>query len=212
MTGVPTAQAWFDGRTSRGAELLALREIALAAGLVETVKWKHPCYTDAGKNIVLIGEQRDQAILSLLKGALVDDPRGRLVQPGQDRSGRYLAFPSLDAIETERAYTADLIAQAIEVERAGRRVPPLPDTIDYVEELREKMASDEVFRAAFEALTPGRRRHYNLHFGKAKKAVTRRSRIEQATARILDGKGLRDCICGRSRRMPQCDGSHRHPA
>ena len=64
-------------------------------------------------------------------------------------------------------------------------------------------------REAFEGLTLGRRRHYNLHFSRAKKAATRVSRIDAATERILMGKGLRDCICGRSKRLPSCDGSHR---
>jgi CDGSH-type Zn-finger protein len=26
----------------------------------------------------------------------------------------------------------------------------------------------------------------------------------------LNGKGIRDCVCGHSKRMPNCDGSHKH--
>ena len=39
-----------------------------------------------------------------------------------------------------------------------------------------------------------------------------REAIEHAnkfTARILDGKGMNDCTCGLSRKMPGCDGSHK---
>lgn len=35
--------------------LLDLRSICLSAGLGETVKWGHPCYTHAGRNIAIIG-------------------------------------------------------------------------------------------------------------------------------------------------------------
>ncbi|MFI0492134.1 hypothetical protein [Flavobacterium sp.] len=27
---------------------------------------------------------------------------------------------------------------------------------------------------------------------------------------MLDGKGINDCICGLSKKMPNCDGSHKY--
>ncbi|MEN0065792.1 MAG: YdeI/OmpD-associated family protein [Myxococcota bacterium] len=211
MSDSIAAEAWFAERDEWRAEVTALRPIVLGTGLTETVKWKHPCYTDRGKNVVLIGWRKDCALVSFLKGALVDDSRKRLVQPGQARSGRYLPFTSVKQIEEERDYLLDLIAKAIAVERTGLRVEPLPDEIEMVAELQQRLDADVSFRTAFEALTLGRRRQYNLHFAKAKKASTRESRITQCTERIMMGKGLTDCICGRSQRMPRCDGSHRKP-
>jgi uncharacterized protein YdeI (YjbR/CyaY-like superfamily) len=206
------ADDWYADRAEWADEVRALRPIVLGLGLTETIKWKHPCYMDDGRNIAIISWRKDCALVSLLKGALVDDPRGRLVQPGQDRSGRYMPFRDLTEIERDRGYLETLLRRAIEVERAGLKVEPLPDEIDYCAELAERLAADEAFRVAFEALTPGRRRHYNMHFAKAKQASTRRRRIEQATERIFAGKGLMDCVCGHSKRMPRCDGSHRRHA
>ena len=51
---------------------------------------------------------------------------------------------------------------------------------------------DPGLRAAFESLTPGRRREYHLHIAGAKRSDTRRKRVEQHVPRILAGQGLRD--------------------
>ena len=209
MDTTAMADAWFAERDAWRDEVTLLREIVLAAGLTETLKWRQPCYMDRGKNIAIVSWRKDGATLSLLKGALVDDPEARLIQPGAERSGRYLLFADTAQIARERAYIEALLDQAIDVERAGRRVPPLPDTIDYVAELQERLDGDPAFRSAFEALTVGRRRGYNLHFAKAKKSATRVVRIERCAERIFAGKGLLDCICGKSQRYPRCDGSHK---
>lgn len=202
---------WFAACTFWPDEVAALRRIVLATGLVETIKWKHPCYTDHGRNIFIIGTRKAGAVASFLKGALLDEPQGRFIQPGQERSGRYLSYTSVEQIEADRPYLERLLAQAVEVERAGLRVEPLPDEIDYCDELRERLDTDDAYREAFEALTPGRRRGYNLHFSRAKRASTRRDRVERSSERVFLGKGLMDCICGRSKRMPRCDGTHNTP-
>ncbi len=209
MKDYATVDDWFADQDRWQEEVAALRALVLQTGLTETVKWGQPCYTDNGKNIVILGWLKDCALASLFKGALVDDPRQRLVQPGQDRSGRYMPFTSVQQVEKDAGYLRALIEQAIQVERAGLRVPPLPDDIEYVEELQERLQADDALREAFEALTPGRRRGYNLHFERAKRSSTRHDRITRCTERIMLGKGLLDCVCGHSKRYPSCDGSHK---
>lgn len=209
MKNYANVDAFLAERETWQGELTALRAIMLSAGLTETIKWGHPCYTDQGKNIAILGSRKSYAIVTFFKGALIEEPQGRFVRPGQERSGRYLPYSNVRSVEDDRAYLGELIGRAVEVERAGLRVEPLADEIDYVEELRERMQSDEDFRSAFEALTPGRRRQYNFHFAGAKKSSSRLARVDRCTARILTGKGLLDCICGHSKRMPRCDGSHK---
>ena len=65
------------------------------------------------------------------------------------------------------------------------------------------------FQEAFEKLTPGRRRAYLMFFTAAKQSATRTARIEKYQDRILDGKGINDCVCGHSNKMPGCDGTHK---
>ena len=70
-------------------------------------------------------------------------------------------------------------------------------------------AKNEALKTAFEKLTPGRQKAYCMHFNDAKQTKTRLDRIEKYTDRILKGKGIMDCVCGLSKRMPTCDGSHK---
>jgi uncharacterized protein YdeI (YjbR/CyaY-like superfamily) len=47
-------------------------------------------------------------------------------------------------------------------------------------------------KTAFNALTPGRQRAYNLYFSESKQSKTRESRVEKCMQQILNGKGLND--------------------
>lgn len=173
-------------------EVAALRDVLLGCGLAETIKWGKPCYTHGGRNIVLVQEFKDFLALMFFKGALLDDPDGVLEAQGPNsRSARRMRFTSVDdvaeAAETVEAYVTD----AIDVEESGAEVGPAPEP-DLVEELRQRLDQDPALEEAFEALTPGRQRGYNLYFGGAKQSKTRAARVEKHVPRILEGKGLHD--------------------
>jgi len=207
-----TADEWFANCDTWTDEVRALRAVVLETGLHETLKWGQPCYTDRGKNVALVSHRKSGAIVSLMKGALLADPAERLVQPGNAGSGRYLLFTSVAQVVADQALLRQLLVQAIEVERAGLRVEPRPVELVYIDELQVRLAEDPAFRAAFEGLTIGRRRGYNLHFARSANASTRMARIARYTPRILMGKGMLDCVCGHTKKPPGCDGSHRdHP-
>jgi len=55
-----------------------------------------------------------------------------------------------------------------------------------------KLEEDPILKTAFEALTPGRKRGYILHFSQPKQDKTRISRIEKCVPMILSGIGLND--------------------
>jgi uncharacterized protein YdeI (YjbR/CyaY-like superfamily) len=147
-----------------------------------------------------------------MKGTLLQDAHGLLFQQtDQVQSGRQIRFTSIQEIEKIEVLLKQYIFEAIEVEKAGLKVKMKPhDAYEVVVEFQQKLDSDKELNEAFHSLTPGRQRGYLLHFSGAKQAATRISRIEQVRSRILKGKGLTDCICGLSKRMPNCDGSHKH--
>ncbi|MTB52245.1 YdeI family protein [Lewinella sp. W8] len=176
----------------------SLRTIILESPLEEEIKWGVPCYTHEGKNIVMISALRDNCVLSFLKGALLNDPYGLLEKPGANsRVARVIRFRSDEAVSAAAPAIRDYLAQAIQVEREGRKVPPSGTPEKQPEELVRILEEDPPLRMAFEALTPGRQRGYIIYFSAPKKSETRISRIERSKEKILEGIGLHDKYSGK---------------
>lgn len=192
MTTNPEVDAYVERSELWPDEITAVRPILTECGLVEEIKWAKPCYTHDGSNIVIVQEMKDFLALMFFKGALLDDPHGLLEDQGPNsRSARRIRITSVDDVVRLADPIADYVREAVEVERSGHRVEPAPD-LQLVGELQTRLDDDPALRAAFDALTPGRQREYNLYVSDAKQSTTRASRVEKHVQRILDGKGLRD--------------------
>lgn len=192
-------------------ELEKLRSIILKTGLTEDIKWNHPCYSFENSNIVLIHGFKDYCAILFYKGALLRDKKKILIRQTENvQSRRQIRFKNISKIKKLEKTIKEYIFEAIEAEKAGLKIE-LKKTSDYEmpEELEQKFKQDKSFEMAFENLTPGRQRGYLLHFTQPKQSKTRMARIEKNIERILMGKGLLDCICGHSKRYPNCDGSHK---
>ncbi len=174
------------------SEMAAIRPLLLDRGLTEEIKWGKPCYTHDGANIVILQEMKEFLALMFFKGALLDDPEGVLEAQGPNtRSALRIRFTSVDDVHRLADTVSAYVDEAIAVERAGLEVEPAPDLV-LVDELRQRLDDDPELKAAFDALTPGRRREYNLQISSAKQASTRAARVEKYVPQILAGKGLRD--------------------
>lgn len=176
------------------AEKQRLRAILLDFPLDEDLKWRQPCYSFQGANVVILSGLKHTVDLGFFKGSLLDNPHGLLIPPGpHSQASRQLRFTSVPEIEEKEPIIRATLENAIEVERAGLKVDFREKTeLVLADELVAKMEADPEFRAAFEALTPGRQRGYNLFFAAAKQSKTRAARIEKHAARILEGKGIHD--------------------
>jgi hypothetical protein len=191
-------------------ELLAIREILLETELVEEFKWASPCYTHNNKNIVIIAPFKDYFALGFFNGAHLTDPKGLLIKPGEHtRFGRQLRLENIEDIGKKKSFIKKLIKESILTEAdASTKVEVAPTIV--VEELNTIFKKNTLLKKAFESLTPGRQRGYLIFFSGAKQSETRIARIEKYTNQIMCGKGLTDCSCGLSKRMPACDGSHKY--
>lgn len=186
---------WFFNKAEKWQEEYEkLRMIVLECGLTEELKWGCPCYTFEKSNIVLIHGFNEYCALLFMKGALLNDDNGILVQQTENvQSARQIRFRSIRDIFDLEPVIKGYINEAIEVEEAGLKVNfKKASEFAVPEEFQYKLDNDPDLKTAFYALTPGRQRGYLLYFSAAKQAKTRVARVEKYMPQILDGKGLDD--------------------
>jgi uncharacterized protein YdeI (YjbR/CyaY-like superfamily) len=183
------------GKETRwSAEFAALRELCLASGLNEELKWGQACYDLEGGKVVLIHGFKDYCALLFMKGALLKDPSGILVQQTKNvQAARQIRFASLADIDKLKAAVRAYIGEAIAVEKSGIKVEMKSAAeFDMPQEFRTRLKEDAELAEAFHALTPGRQKGYLLHFAGAKQSATRAARVAKQIPRILQGLGLDD--------------------
>ena len=176
------------------AEYAALRRLCLASGLNEELKWGQACYDLDGRNIVLIHGFKEYCALLFMKGALLKDPKGILIQQTKNvQAARQIRFASLADINKQQAAVKAYIEAAITLEKSGAQVKKKSVAqFDMPEEFQQRLDDDVQLAEAFYALTPGRQRGYLLYFAGAKQSATRTARVEKHVPRILKGLGLND--------------------
>ena len=190
----PKVDFFFSKASKWQEEYEELRTIVLDCGLTEELKWGCPCYTHEGNNIVLIHGFKEYCALLFMKGALMNDPKGILIQQTENvQSARQARFTSAKEIVKMKSVLKSYINQAIDVEKAGLTVT-LKKTSEYEmpEEFKNKLDKNAALKKAFKALTPGRQRGYLFYFSTAKQPKTREARIEKYTPQIMAGKGIDD--------------------
>jgi uncharacterized protein YdeI (YjbR/CyaY-like superfamily) len=190
----PKVDFYFNKAEQWQEEFEKLREIILDTGLTEKLKWGQPCYMFEKKNIVLMHGFKDYCALLFHKGSLLPDPDGILVQQTENvQAARQIRFRDIREIYDLEPVIKSYIREAIEVEKAGLKVPfKTAAEFNVPEEFQRKIDTMPNLKKAFEALTPGRQKGYLLHFSGAKQAKTRESRIEKYIPHILAGRGLDD--------------------
>lgn len=177
-----------------GAEFAALRELCLATGLNESLKWGQACYDLDGANVVLIHGFKNHCALLFMKGALLKDPQGILVQQTRNvQAARQIRFASLADIKRHQAAIRRCLREAIVLEKSGAKVVmKTAAQYEVPAELQRRLADEPRLAEAFGALTPGRQKGYLLHFAEAKQSATREARVARHAPRILKGLGLDD--------------------
>src|SRR6266851_4937845 len=190
----PKVDFYFSKAKKWQEELEKLRTIILDCALTEELKWGVPCYTFQKSNIVLIHVFKEYCALLFFKGALLNDANGLLIQQTKNvQAARQIRFTNVRQIVKMKPILKAYIHEAIEVEKAGLKVP-LKKTkeFDIPDEFQNKLNKNPALKKAFKALTPGRQRAYILYFSQPKQSKTRESRVEKCMKQILNGKGLND--------------------
>lgn len=207
-----TVEQYIEKAKTWQQEIKLLRTILLSCKLDESIKWGQPCYGINNKNIIIIAPFKAHCDLGFFNGAALKDDNGLLVKAGVNtQSARQMRFTSANEIKKLQSVIKSYVKEAIENEKQGIKPNPTEKAEPLlVEELEAIFKKNAPFKKAFAALTPGRQRAYLIHFSGAKQAATRVARIEKYTNAILAGRGINDCTCGLSKKMPYCDGSHKY--
>lgn len=173
--------------------LVALRATLLASGLTEEMKWGFPCYTLGGKNVAMLLALKDHCGVSFFRGAELKAAEGLLESAGENaQASTQFRFRSLQEVQAQQGVLVTLLDEAIQLERAGARRRTASPEMAMAEELALLLAADASLHAAWEALTPGRRRSHLLHIKGAKQAETRVRRAESCVAFVLEGRGFNE--------------------
>ncbi len=190
----PKVDFFFNKAEKWQQEFKKLRTVILDCQLTEELKWGVPCYTFQKANIVLIHGFKEYCAILFVKGALLKDAKGILIQQTENvQAARQIRFTNVrEIVKLEKTLKA-YILEAIEVEKAGLKVD-YKETSDFKipKEFQDKLDEMPALKEAFYALTPGRQRAYIFYFSQPKLSKTREARVEKYIDLILDGIGLND--------------------
>ena len=190
----PKVDFFFSKAKMWQEEFKKLRMIILDCELTEELKWGVPCYTFQKSNIVLMHGFKEYCAILFVKGALLKDANGILIQQTENvQAARQIRFTNVRDIVKLEPILKDYIHEAMEVEKAGLKVNYKKATEFIIpDEFINRLEEVPGLQDAFDALTPGRQRAYILYFSAPKQSKTRESRIEKYIQQILNGKGLND--------------------
>ena len=94
-------------------ELQLLRRLILSCKLKETVKWGQACYTEQGKNVVLLHGFKSYCALLFFNGSTLNDPHALLVQQTQNvQTARQVRFTNRSQIINQKKQLTELIQSA----------------------------------------------------------------------------------------------------
>jgi len=195
MSGMnPKVDFYFSEAEKWRDELAKLRTIVLDSPLTEELKWGVPCYTFQKSNILLIHVFKEYCALLFVKGALLKDTYGVLIQQTENvQAARQVRFTNIQEIVELEATLKAYINEAIQVEVSGLKVNyKKAEEFSIPDEFLSKLEDNPDLETAFYALTPGRQRAYLLYFSAPKQSKTREARVGKFLPQILSGKGLND--------------------
>lgn len=191
MIVAKSVEEYFENNSTYKRELELLRSILLRTELIETIKWGSPHYTLQGKNVIGLAAFKSYVGLWFHNGVFLKDKAQHLVNAGDRTRGlRQWRFTSIEEMDADLIHA--YIIEAIENQRAGKKIKPEKKALVIPDELESMLKSDRRLKAAFGHLTPGKQREYAEYIDSAKQDATRINRLRKSIPMIMDGIGLYD--------------------
>lgn len=172
-------------------ELIYLRKLLVGTEMEETIKWGFPVYTVDGKNVIGLGAFKSYFGLWFFQGVFLKDEKKRLVTADGSAQGmRQWRFSCFE--EIEEALILRYIEEAMENQKAGKMIKPQKRELVIPPELQEVLDDDPILAESFKALTHTLKREFAGYILSAKRAETKKSRLQKMKPYILAGRGLYD--------------------
>jgi uncharacterized protein YdeI (YjbR/CyaY-like superfamily) len=173
--------------------LAHLRRLCLDAGLTETLKWGHPCYTMAGRNVAILGTFRTDFRLNFFNPALMTDPAGILEKQGPNtQHAGMIRFTDPAQVKALEPTIIAYLVEAADYAQQGRTAPKTATDHTLPDELIDALDADPELAEAFNALTLGRQKSYVFALSTTQNPATRIIRITKFRDKILAGKAATD--------------------
>jgi len=193
MKGTKSAEEYILSVGQWQAAMIKLREIGLASGLIENIKWGIPVYSHQGKNVMGIAAFKTYAALWFYQGALLEDKQKKLInaQEGTTKALRQWRFSSIEDIDAEliQAY----ILESIQNVEQGKEIKATKkEAFEIPEELLAEFEQSQELVKRFYSFSESKQREFANYVCKAKRKETRYQRIEKIIPLLMDGIGLND--------------------
>ncbi|WP_423127816.1 YdeI/OmpD-associated family protein [Gaoshiqia sp. Z1-71] len=195
MKGPVTAEEYILSTGKWQEALIVLREIMLAAGLAETVKWGCPVYTFNSKNICGIAAFKYYAGVWFYQGALLNDKQKKLMnaQAGVTNALRQWRFQSTDEVYENLELIQEYIGEAIENQKQNKTIKPVRNLpLSIPGELEQCFAENPELKTCFDAMSLANKRDFAEYIHQAKRPETKQRRLDKIIPMILGGDGLND--------------------
>ncbi|MCM4159975.1 hypothetical protein FHG64_14020 [Antarcticibacterium flavum] len=193
MAKITSVEEYLEAHPEWSSQLEKLRNLLNTFPLKETIKWGAPVYTYKGKNLIGLAGFKNHYALWFFQGSLLQENTQLLhnAQEGKTQTLRQIRFNSQS--EPDLKLLGPYIQEMVEI--LDRGIIPPKATIKkliIIPEFLEIFRSQQDLEGLFTSLPVGKQREYISYISEAKRAETKKSRLEKIIPLIREGKGLND--------------------
>lgn len=189
-----TVDAYIATNEKWQTPLELLRDLILATGLQETIKWMFPTYTLKGKNIVALCAFKEYYGIWFFQGGTLKDDLKVLsnAQEGKTKAMRQWRFTSIEEIDSELVLA--YLEEAIQNHKDGKVIKPTRTKKPLIipPELETALANNPLLATHFDIFNLTNKRDFSDYISSAKRTATKEKRMKKIIPMILQGIGLND--------------------
>ena len=194
MTKVNSVDEYIQKHPVWAAELSQLRNLCLAAGYEEAVKWSAPAYLKNGKILVGIAAFKNYVALWFHHGVFLSDYANKLLNANEEntRGLRQWRFESGEDLAASTEDIGRYLQETLVLAEQGKMIQPRQKAPLIIPEILQNALNENGLNETFHALNLTKKREFVEHLTSAKREATQLDRLAKILPLISEGKGLND--------------------